>query len=64
MKLTIWILSIALIALAVLAYMQWRTIQKLTPSGNREADERSTTFGEMVSAFQKEAKEININATF
>lgn len=64
MKIAIWILSIIVIILAFVVYFQWTAIQNLTPSADNKEDERSKTFGEMVNAFQKEAKEISINATF
>lgn len=68
MKTAIWILSFAIVGLLFLVYMQWRAIQKLTPASVRTTspadDDDTATFGDMVKAVQKEAKKLEIVATF
>lgn len=62
MKTAIWILSIIVIGLSILAIWQYNTINKLknpTHMSKTEGD-GSVRFGDMVSAFQREAKEITI----
>lgn len=62
MKTAIWILSLSVIGLAILAFMQYRTIQKLkNPERiSTRVGDGDVRFGDMVSAFQKEAREITI----
>lgn len=62
MKTAIWILSILVIALAILSIWQYNTINKLkNPARMAEQEgDGSVRFGDMVKAFQKEAKEITI----
>lgn len=63
MKTAIWILSVVVVGLAILAFKQWNTIKKLNnPQGAVEGD-APVRFGDMVSAFQKEAKQITITTT-
>lgn len=68
MKIAIWILSIVTAGLLFLVYMQWREIQKLTPAPvtkkTTSADDDTDTFGDMVKAVQREAKKLEIVATF
>lgn len=69
MKTAIWILSVATVGLAIFAFMQWRTIQKLTPSvpgtaGNRTTDDGSASFARQLDATKQAIKDLEIKATF
>lgn len=67
MKTAIWILSILIVALLIISFMQWRMIQKLNPDVSRTTDpgdDGSSTFGDMVKAVQKEVRNLEIKATF
>lgn len=62
MKTAIWILSAVVVGLAILAFKQWNIIKKLNPQRVDQGDQ-PVRFGDMVSAFQKEAKQITITTT-
>ena len=76
MKTAIWILSIVVVLLLVVVYLQYKTIQKLTPvnstpgtTGHRTADETDTTdalasFGNQIDATKQAIKDLQIKATF
>ena len=65
MKTAVWILAFVSIALAIFAFMQWQTIKKLTPAPAPDANGTGTMrFGDMVSDFQKQAKVIEVKATY
>lgn len=69
MKIAIWLLSIAVVVLAGIAIWQMNIIKSLTPAQSAGADpnidtNRTMRFGDMVKEFQKQAKILEVKATY